>query len=79
VCNTAPLNSSATRTQETRVPSARATSSAASTSQTSWGAAARRAEAFGRRPGGAGPSPAFLNQRLRVRSAGRGSTPFRLR
>jgi hypothetical protein len=79
VCNTAPVNSSATRTQLTLAPLARAISSAASTSQTSWGAAARRAEDSGRRPGGAGPSPAFLNHRCNVRSAGRGSTPFRLR
>ena len=77
--STAPLNSSATRTQQARVPSARAISSAASTSQTSWGAAARRAEDSGRRPGGAGPRPAFLNHRFKVRSAGRGSTPPRLR
>ena len=79
MCSTAPLNSSAIRTQQARVPSARGISSAASTSQTSWGAAARRAEEAGRRPGGAGPSPARLNQRLSVRSAGRGSTPLRSR
>ena len=75
VCSTAPVNSSATRSQETLVPSPRAISSAASTSQISWGAAARPAAASGRRPGGAGPSPARRNHRWRVRSAGRGRTP----
>ena len=79
MCNTAPLNSSAIRTQQTRVPSPRVISSAASTCQTSCGAVARRSEEAGRRPGGAGPSPALRNQRFKVRSAGTGLIPCRNR
>jgi hypothetical protein len=75
VLSTAPVNSSATRSQEARVPSPRAISSAASTSQISWGAVARPSEAPGRRPGGAGHSPARENHRWRVRAAGRGRAP----
>jgi hypothetical protein len=60
------------RSQQTRVPSRKRTSSAASTCQTSCGRRARSGLAAGRRPFGAGDSPARRNQRCRVRSAGSG-------
>jgi hypothetical protein len=75
VCNTAPPNSSAIRSQEALSPLPRRISSAASTSPIAWGAVARRCEEAGRGPGGAGASPVRWNHRWRVRSAGRGRTP----
>ena len=71
------MYSSVTLSHEACEPSSKAILSDASTCQTSWGVKARRRADCGRRPPGAGLSPAAANHRWICRAQGKPLTPDR--